>query len=299
MYQPSTTTHLLPTTKGIEFSSGHFLHMPPTVKDQDILGDTWTTEKKSPPTFLQFFSHIKTKLKTLTHSKEQRYIEIDSSSGINPRTSGFISTTRQFISKVQVLRMQKPKQRLPLKDQMMTNQRTKRNKSYLRKPTKTTPHEWNPSYNKQRPLLPWQSKNSRLDQAPLNPVPHIPKQVRFLVVPNYPQSRPPKSPCHQYQRENNMLLPHQHLEPKHQVHLNPHQVLSHNQPNPRCNHQLETPQELHRRLYITHLHQVHQQHRLQHCHHLHPSSQHQWCKQTHPVSSAQPPNYMMARETRH
>jgi len=228
------------------------------------------------------------------HSTEQRYIEIDSSSGIKPRTSGFISIIAQFILKAQALLTQKTMQRLPLKDQMKTNQRKKLRKSYLRNTTMMIQHEWNPSYNKQKPLLPWQSRNSRLDQAP-----HVPKQVCFLVVPDYSQSRPPRSPCHQYQRENNMLPPHRHLEPKHQVYLNLHQVLSHNQPSPRRKHQPETHQELHRRLYITHLHQVHQQHCLQHRHHPHPSLQPQWRKQTHPISSAQRPNYTMARETRH
>jgi len=253
---------LLQTTKETESSSGCFLLMPPTVKDQDTLGDTWTMEKKSLPAFLQFFSHIKTKSRSLTRSKEQRYTEIDSSSGINLRTSGFISTIGQFISKVQVLLTQKPRQRPPQKDQMTTNRRTKRNKSYLKELTRTTPHEWNPSYNERRTLLPQQSRNSRLDQAPRDPAPHIPKQVRFLVVPDYSQSRPPRSPHPQYQRENNMLPPRRHLEPEHWVRLNPHQALSHNQPSPQQTHRPETLQELHCQLYITHLHQVHQQHRL-------------------------------------
>jgi len=222
---------LLQTTKEIESSLGHFLLTPPIVRDQDTLGDTWTTERKSPPTYLRLFSHIKTKLRNLMCSKEQCYIKIDSSSGTNPRTSGFISTIRQFISKVQALLTLKPKQRPLQKDQTMTSQRTKRNKLYLKKLMKTTPREWNPSYSEQRPLLLRQSRNSRPDQARRNLVPHVPKQVCFLVVPDYSQSRPPRSPCHQYQRENNVLPPRRHLEPKHRVRLNPHQVLSHNQPN--------------------------------------------------------------------
>jgi len=156
---------LLQTTKETESSLGHFLLMPPIVRDQDTLGDTWTTERKSLPTYLRFFSHIKTKSRNLTCSKEQHYIKIDSSSGTNLRTSGFISTIRQFISKVQALLTPKPKQRPLQKDQMMTSQRTKQNRSYLRKLMKTTPHEWNPSYSERRPLLPRQSRNSRPDQA--------------------------------------------------------------------------------------------------------------------------------------
>jgi len=193
---------LLQTTKEIESSLGRFPLTPPTVKDQDTLGDTWTMEKKSPPMFLGFFSHIKTKSKSLTHSKEQRYTKIDSSSGNKLRKSGFTSIIEQFILKVQALLMQKTMQRPPLKDQTTNNQRKKRNKSYLRKLMKMTLHEWNPSYNEQRPLLPRQSKNSRPGQAP-----HIPKQVCFLVVPDYSLPKPPRSPCHQYQRENNMLPP--------------------------------------------------------------------------------------------
>jgi len=193
--------------KEIESSSGRFLLTPPTVKDQDTLGDTWTMEKKSLPAFLRFFSHIKTKSRSLTHSMEWHYTKIDSSSGIKPKTSGFISIIRQFISKVQVLLMQKNTQRPPLKDQTKTNQRKKLRKSYLGKTTKTIQCKWNPSYNEQRPLLSRQSRNSRLDQAPHIPVPHVPKQVHFLVVPDYSQSRPPRSPCHQYQRENNVLPP--------------------------------------------------------------------------------------------
>jgi len=154
---------LLQTTKEIEYSLGHFLLTPPIVKDQDTLGDTWTTERKSPPTYLRFFSHIKTKLRNLTRSKEQHYIKIDSSSGTNLRTSGFISTIRQFISKVQALLMPKPKQRPPQKDQTTTSQRTKQNRSYLKKQMKTTPRKWNPSYSEWRPLLPWQSRNFRPD----------------------------------------------------------------------------------------------------------------------------------------
>ena len=248
--------------------------------------------------FSQFFSHIKTKLKILTRSKEQRYTEIDLSSGIKPKTSGFISTIGQFILKAQAHLTQKITQRLPWRDQTTTNQRKKWNKSYLRKPTKTTQRKWNLSYNEQSPLLPWQSRNSRQDRAPHVLLPPVRKQVRFLVVPDYSWPTPPRSPRHQYQRENNVLPPHRHLEPRHQVHLNPHQVLSHSQPSLRRNHQPETPQELHRRLYITHLHQVHKQHHLQHRHHPHPLSQYQWRKQTHPVSSAQRPNYMTARETK-
>jgi len=198
---------LLQTTKEIESSLGRFLLTPPIVKGQDTLGDTWTMEKKSLPTYLRFFSCIKTKSRNLMHSKEQCYIEIDPSSGTNPRKSGFISTIRQFISKVQALLMEKPKQRPLQKDQTTTNQRMKQNKLYLKKLTKTTLRKWNPSYNELRPLLPWQSRNSRLDRAPHDLVPHVPKQVYFLVVPDYFQSRLPRSPRHQYQRENNVLPP--------------------------------------------------------------------------------------------
>ena len=223
-------TPLLQTTREIKSSSGCFLLTPPTVKDQDTLGDTWTMERKSLPTFLWFFSNIKTKSRSLMRSMEQHYTKIDSSSGINPRTSGFISTIRQFISKVQALLTQKTMQRLPLKDQMMTNWRKKLRKVYLRNMTRTIQHEWNPSYNEQKPLLSQQSRNSRQSRVPHILAPPIPKQVRFLVVPNYSQPRPLRSPCHQYQRGNNVPPPRRHLEPEHRVHLNPHQVLSHNQP---------------------------------------------------------------------
>ena len=224
-------TPLPPTTKEAEFSSGCFPLTPPTVRDQDTLGDTWTMEKKSPTVYLRFFSHIKTKSRSLTRSKEQRYIKIDSSSGINPRTSVFISTIRQFISKVQALLMPKPKQRPPQKDQTTTSQRTKQNRSYLKKQMKTTPRKWNPSYSEWRPLLPWQSRNFRPDWARQDLVPHVPKQVCFLVVPDYSQSRPPRSPRHRYQKENNVLPPRRHLEPKHRVHLNLHVMILNPYPN--------------------------------------------------------------------
>jgi len=93
--------------------------------DQDTPGDTWTMENKSPHTSLGFFSQIKTTLKNLTRSKEQHYTKIDSSSGIKPRTSGFISTIAQYISKAQALLTQKTTQRPPLKNQTTTNQRKK------------------------------------------------------------------------------------------------------------------------------------------------------------------------------
>ena len=141
MYQLSTMMPLLQMTKEAESSSGHSLVMPPTVQDQDTLGDTWTTENKLLPLFLQSFCHIKTKLKNLTCSKEQCYITIDSSSGIAPRTSRFISTIGWFILKAQALLMQKTTQRPPLKDQTMTNQRINLRKPYQRKTTKMIQHK--------------------------------------------------------------------------------------------------------------------------------------------------------------